>query len=184
MQGGFNIFKRQQVILSTLPPNPVPSTPKSVQHFVQRLPYHRCVLNFYNIYPLFNVTFQLVDDPIFIQIDDLEQRHGKPAEFTKVKEAMIYGKTGSLKIDDAIRSIPKGDFQDGVVLATMPSTYYYASLSDSVYAFAFNLADSDAQFRYPYRPKDTSDLPENYFHNIEGYDSKVVRKVCQCVSHY
>lgn len=91
---------------------------------------------------------------------------------------MINGKTGYLKIEDAIRSIPKGDFQDGVVLETTPSTYYYTSISDSVYAFAFNLADSDEQFRHPLRPNVTSDLPTNYYNNIEGYDSREVKKVC------
>ncbi|EDO28538.1 predicted protein [Nematostella vectensis] len=126
--------------------------------------------------PLLRPSTELVDDPIFIQISDLEQRDGEPKEFSKVQEAMMDGKTGSYRIENAIRSIPKGDFQDGVVLVTSPSTYFYTSIKDSVYAFAFNLADSDVDFRRPLRPKNQSDGQILYYSYLEAYNLSSVRK--------
>lgn len=127
----------------------------------------RCVLFFY----------QLVDDPIFIPISTLEQRNGKPVKFNSVVKAMMDGETGSLRIEDAIRSIPKGDFQDGVMLVTLPSTYFYTSIKDSEYVFAFNLADSDKNYRRPASPPPGSKIPASYYANIESYGSSEVKQV-------
>ena len=123
------------------------------------------------------VLSQLVDDPIFIPISTLEQRNGKPVEFNTVVKSMMDGETGSLRIEDAIRSIPKGDFQDGVILVTLPSTYYYTSIKDSEYVFAFNLADSDKLYRRPASPPQGSIFPVNYYSNIESYNSSEVKQV-------
>lgn len=120
---------------------------------------------------------QLVDDPIFIPISTLEQRNGKPAEFDTVAKGMMDGETGSLRIENAIRSIPKGDFQDGVMLVTLPSTYYYTSIKDSEYVFAFNLADSDKNYRRPASPPRGMKIPVNYYANILSYNSPEVRQV-------
>lgn len=90
---------------------------------------------------------------------------------------MMDRKTGSLRIEDAIRSIPKGDFQDGVMLVTLPSTYYYTSIKDSEYVFAFNLADSDKLYRRPASPPQGSTIPLNYYANIESYNSSEVKEV-------
>lgn len=118
-----------------------------------------------------------MDDPIFIPISTLEQRDGKPVEFNTVAQSMMEKKTGSLRIEDAIRSIPKGDFQDGVMLVTLPSTYYYTSIKDSEYVFAFNLADSDKQYRRPASPPQGLKIPVNYYANIESYNSSEVIQV-------
>ena len=118
-----------------------------------------------------------MDDPIFIPISTLEQRNGKPVEFNAVAQAMIEGKTGSLKIENAIRSIPKGDFQDGVMLVTLPSTYYYSSIKDSEYVFAFNLADSDKLYRRPASPPPGKMTPVNYYANVEAYNSTELKEV-------
>lgn len=118
-----------------------------------------------------------MDDPIFIPISTLEQRNGKPVKFNSVAKAMIDGETGHLRIEDAIRSIPKGDFQDGVMLVTLPSTYYYTSIKDSEYVFAFNLADSDENYRRPASPPRGSKIPVNYYANIESYNSSQVKQV-------
>lgn len=128
-------------------------------------------------HPLLRPSTELVDDPIFIPISTLEQRNGKPVEFNTVAQAMIEGKTGSLKIENAIRSIPKGDFQDGVMLVTLPSTYYYSSIKDSEYVFAFNLADSDKQYRRPASPPPGKMTPVNYYANVEAYNSTELKKV-------
>ena len=117
-----------------------------------------------------------MDDPIFIQIRDLEQRGGKPPKFKDVQQDMIKGNTGSMRIEDAIRSIPKGDFQDGVMLTTVPATYYYTSINNSVYAFAFNLADSDKLYRRA--SYNISSQPVNFFANLQAYNSTDVIKVC------
>ena len=90
---------------------------------------------------------------------------------------MMDGETGHLRIEDAIRSIPKGDFQDGVMLVTLPSTYYYTSIKDSEYVFAFNLADSDVNYRRPASPPHGSKIPVNYYANIESYKSSQVKQV-------
>lgn len=90
---------------------------------------------------------------------------------------MMDRKTDSLRIEDAIRSIPKGDFQDGVMLVTLPSTYYYTSIKDSEYVFAFNLADSDKLYRRPASPPQGSNIPVNYYANIESYNSSEVKEV-------
>lgn len=118
-----------------------------------------------------------MDDPIFIPISTLEKRNGKPIEFNSVAQAMMDGKTGSLRIEDAIRSIPKGDFQDGVILDTLPSTYYYSSIKDSEYVFAFNLADSDKLYRRPASPPRGLTIPVNYYANIESYNNSEVKQV-------
>ena len=98
-------------------------------------------------------------------------------KFNSVAKAMMDGETGSLRIEDAIRSIPKGDFQDGVMLVTLPSTYYYTSIKDSEYVFAFNLADSDKNYRRPASPPRGSKIPTNYYANIESYNTFEVKQV-------
>ncbi|KAJ7333705.1 hypothetical protein OS493_015788 [Desmophyllum pertusum] len=128
-------------------------------------------------HPLLRPSTELVDDPIFIPISTLEQRNGKPTEFNTVAKSMMDGETGSLRIEDAIRSIPKGDFQDGVMLVTLPSTYYYTSIKDSEYVFAFNLADSDKNYRRPASPPRGMKIPVNYYANIESYNSSEVKQV-------
>jgi len=128
-------------------------------------------------HPLLRPSTELVDDPIFIPISTLEQRNGKPVKFNSVAKAMMDGETGSLRIEDAIRSIPKGDFQDGVMLVTLPSTYYYTSIKDSEYVFAFNLADSDKNYRRPASPPRGSKIPASYYANIESYNSSEVKQV-------
>ena len=125
----------------------------------------------------FSLSYQLVDDPIFIPISTLEQRNGKPVKFNTVAQSMMEGKTGSLRIEDAIRSIPKGDFQDGVMLVTLPSTYYYSSIKDSEYVFAFNLADSDKLYRRPASQPRGLKMPVNYYANIEAYNSSEMKQV-------
>ena len=119
-----------------------------------------------------------MDDPIFIQISDLEQHDGKPADFEKVQRAMMNGKNGAFRLQDAIRSIAKGDLQDGVVLTTMPSTYYYASINDSVYSFAFNLADSDKEYRRAASPAHRGAGAINFFSNLLAYNTSEVVQVC------
>ena len=123
-----------------------------------------------------------MDDPIFIPISTLEQRDGKPVKFNTVVQSMMEGKTGSLRIEDAIRSIPKGDFQDGVMLVTLPSTYFYSSIKDSEYVFAFNLADSDKLYRRPASFPPGRVTPVSYYANVEAYNSTELKEVCM-VSH-
>ncbi|CAH1252963.1 CACNA2D2 [Branchiostoma lanceolatum] len=126
-------------------------------------------------HPLLRPSTQLVDDPIFIPIRQLEMPNGKPEKFLEVEEAMKRGKRGSLYIKDAIRGIPKGDFQDGVKVIVGPATYYYTALNDSVYAFAFNLADTDKNFRHPKEPKKTPKIPNSYYNLLTAYNDSSVR---------
>ncbi|XP_070555607.1 voltage-dependent calcium channel subunit alpha-2/delta-2-like [Ptychodera flava] len=130
-------------------------------------------------HPLMKPSSNLVDDPIFIPISQLEQREGRPEEFTSVEDAMKRGDSGYLRIENAYRGLPKGDFADGVKLTQQPASYYYTALNDSVYAFAFNLADSDMTFRRTHEPDDTlrKKLPVSYFNLLIEYDSPLGRSV-------
>ncbi len=51
--------------------------------------------------------FQLVDDPIFIHIKQLEQSEGKPEGFNEVVNDMTRGISGVKHIADASRAVPK-----------------------------------------------------------------------------
>ncbi|XP_071499643.1 voltage-dependent calcium channel subunit alpha-2/delta-3-like [Diadema antillarum] len=127
-------------------------------------------------HPLLKPSKTLVDDPIFINIGKLEQPEGKPEAFSKVVSEMRQGKSGSLYIQDAIRGIPKGDFADGVKTQKMPATYFYTSLNDSVYSFAFNLADTDKIFRRLAEPPDRSRYNTSYFNLLIEYNSTLARQ--------
>ena len=51
--------------------------------------------------------FQLVDDPIFIPIEQLEQKDGKPEEFSSVVQDIKAGKTGHLRIEKGRKAVHK-----------------------------------------------------------------------------
>ncbi len=62
--------------------------------------------------PFMCLGFQLVDDPIFIPIEQLEQKGGKPAAFSEVVSEMKAGHTGHKRIENA----RKGRGKVGVVV--------------------------------------------------------------------
>lgn len=68
-----------------------------------------------------------MDDPMFIPISKLEQTDGKPEAFSEVERNMKAGNTGSISLE-----------KNGV-----PVTYFFNSVQDSVYSFAFVLTPSD-----------------------------------------
>ena len=90
---------------------------------------------------------------------------------------MISGKKGSLRIPDAIRGISKGDFEDGTFYYSAPGSYYYSGINDSVYAFAFNLGDSDKVYRRLEVYDESFKMPTNYYANIQMYNSTKVKQV-------
>ena len=58
------------------------------------------------------ISVQLVDDPIFIPVSQLEQdKDGHPAEFSKVEADMKAGKTGHLHIQKARKGRRKVSFE-------------------------------------------------------------------------
>ncbi|XP_030839369.1 voltage-dependent calcium channel subunit alpha-2/delta-3-like [Strongylocentrotus purpuratus] len=126
-------------------------------------------------HPLLKPSKALVDDPIFINIAKLEQPEGKPESFSIVEKDMRQGMSGFLYIPDAIRGIPKGDFADGVKTLQQPATYYYTSLNQSVYSFAFNLADTDRSFRRLEEPPDRDRYNTSYFNLLIEYNSSLAR---------
>ncbi|XP_063967969.1 voltage-dependent calcium channel subunit alpha-2/delta-3-like [Lytechinus pictus] len=127
-------------------------------------------------HPLLKPSKALVDDPIFINIAKLEQPEGKPESFSIIEKEMRRGMSGFLYIPDAIRGIPKGDFADGVKTLQQPATYYYTSLNQSVYSFAFNLADTDKSFRRLEEPPDRERYNKSYFNLLIEYNSTLARK--------
>jgi hypothetical protein len=130
-----------------------------------------------------SVTFcvlQLVDDPIFVDISELEQKPGtaEAVTFRQVIEEMKAGKTGMKRIELADRALPKGDFQDGLKYVKTPVTYFYSGIPDSNYSFAFSFTDSDLNYRRPDRPRQAiGSLPVSYYGYMRSYNDSYVRKV-------
>ncbi|CAD5114296.1 DgyrCDS3438 [Dimorphilus gyrociliatus] len=110
----------------------------------------------------------LVDDPIFIPIEQLEQTQGEPRNFSRVVEEMKAGKTGQLTIKNARRGIGGKTFMD--------ATYYYAALNDSEYAFAFSMADTDKTFRRAQTPVDLDNYDKSYFNLLIEYNSSTAKE--------
>ncbi|XP_013386854.1 voltage-dependent calcium channel subunit alpha-2/delta-2 [Lingula anatina] len=132
-------------------------------------------------HPFLKPSTNLLDDPIFIPISQLEQdKEGHPTEFSKVLSEMVQGETGHLRIENGRRGSPKGDFRAGIKYEIMPSTYYYGALNDSEYSFAFSLADTDQEFRRSQEPVDKTrfhaPVNKSYFNLLIEYNSTVARR--------
>lgn len=51
---------------------------------------------------------KIIEDPIAVPITKLEQdNYGEPKSFNKLLRDMVDGKSGSLRIENAIRLLPK-----------------------------------------------------------------------------
>ena len=124
---------------------------------------------------------QLVDDPIFVDISQLEQKAGKDEAtdlFGDIVKEMKAGKTGSKRIEKGDRALPKGDFQDGVEYIKTPVTYFYSGIPDSSYSFAFSFTDSDLEYRRPEKPgQPIESLPRSYYGYLKSYNDSYVREV-------
>ena len=121
-----------------------------------------------------------MDDPIFVDISQLEQKAGADETeiFRQVVEEMKAGKTGAKRIEQDDRALPKGDFQDGVEYIKTPVTYFYSGIPDSSYSFAFSFTDSDLKYRRPVKPGQPIDsLPMSYYGYLKSYNDSYVRKV-------
>ncbi|XP_028402985.1 voltage-dependent calcium channel subunit alpha-2/delta-1-like isoform X1 [Dendronephthya gigantea] len=129
-------------------------------------------------HPLLRPSTQLVDDPIFVDIKELEKPGGDGMkDFTQVIKEMKEGKTGSKRIENADRALPKGDFQDGLKYIKTPVTYFYTGVPDSSYSFAFSFTDSDLKYRRPDRPgQAVGSLPKNFYGYMRSYNDSYVRK--------
>lgn len=131
-------------------------------------------------HPLLRPSTQLVDDPIFVEISELEQKEaGIEAvdQFRRVINAMKNHETGHQRIKTADRALQKGDFQDGLKNIKTPVTYFYSGIEDSIYSFAFSFTDSDLKYRRPNKPSQAiKDLPCSYFGHLKSYNTSYVRK--------
>ena len=56
---------------------------------------------------MYMMILQLVDDPIFIPIEQLELKNGKPAEFSQVMKDMMARKSGHLRIEKGRKGLKK-----------------------------------------------------------------------------
>lgn len=127
--------------------------------------------------------FQLFDDPIFVDISELEQKPDtdEAETFRQFIKEMKQGKTGSKRIEQADRALPKGDFQDGVKYIKTPVTYFYSGIPDSSYSFAFSFTDSDLKYRRPAKPVQlplNERSPMNFYGYMRSYNDSYVYKVC------
>ncbi|BFY99384.1 hypothetical protein BsWGS_02424 [Bradybaena similaris] len=113
-------------------------------------------------HPKLKPSTTLLEDPIIIPISQLEQDNGKPQEFDMIKMDMLQGKTGSMVIKN-----PKG---------SNTRTYYYGSILDREYSFAFSLASEDKIFRRSQEPKNRSNIGESYFNLLKLYDSPLLKE--------
>jgi len=101
------------------------------------------------IHPRIHTSDEMVDDPMLVNIKDLEQYYpptggvGQPTQFLDVLTAMTNNEYGEQTIADAKRFMQEGDVNDGVLWYNGRSHYYYAPIPDSDFVFAFNLADHD-----------------------------------------
>ncbi|ELU06451.1 hypothetical protein CAPTEDRAFT_215114 [Capitella teleta] len=116
-------------------------------------------------HPRLKPSTALVEDPIFIPIEQLEQKGGIPKEFTEVVAAMKAGLTGHKDV-------------------FISRTYYYAGLTGSEYSFAFSLSEADKVFRRAQQPQDLSSYGKSYFNLLVEYDSEVARRELPGVFEY
>ncbi|KAK2155924.1 hypothetical protein LSH36_227g06072 [Paralvinella palmiformis] len=119
-------------------------------------------------HPRLKPSTKLVDDPIFIPIQHLEQdKDRNPPEFSQVIKDMTAGKTGHIRVEKARKG------RGGKYLA---ATFYYAALNDSEYSFAFSLSDTDKVFRRAQEPEDKANYEKSYFNLLIEYNSKIARQ--------
>lgn len=90
----------------------------------------------------------MVEDPIFIPISKLEQPGGHPKEFDQIQEDMRAGRTGSRRVSRNRKVVGRLSDASGHYQAT----YYYAGVSGGQFSFAFNLDDTDMEFRRSQEP--------------------------------
>ncbi|GFO18775.1 voltage-dependent calcium channel subunit alpha-2/delta-2-like [Plakobranchus ocellatus] len=113
-------------------------------------------------HPKLKPSTKLLEDPIYIRISGLEQDNGSPAEFSEIEDAMMRGETGVKFIEKA---------RDGKA-----RTYFYASILNKEYSFAFSLANEDMEFRRSQEPLDRSHIGESYYNLLKMYSSPLLRK--------
>ncbi|RUS88477.1 hypothetical protein EGW08_003735 [Elysia chlorotica] len=113
-------------------------------------------------HPKLKPSTKLLEDPIYIPISGLEQDNGSPAEFSDIERAMINGETGVKFIEKA---------RDGKA-----RTYFYASIMNKKYSFAFSLASEDMEFRRSQEPSDRSNINDSYYNLLKMYASPLLKK--------
>lgn len=115
-------------------------------------------------HPKLKPSTNLVDDPIFIPISQLERdKDGNPPEFGLIEKEMKAGKTGQKRIEKSKQGYPR--------------TYYYGALEESEYSFAYILADTDMIFRRSQEPVDRSHYGPSYYNLLLEYKSELGRKL-------
>ncbi|KAL4236042.1 hypothetical protein ACF0H5_004428 [Mactra antiquata] len=114
-------------------------------------------------HPKLKPSTNLLEDPIFIPIQQLEKnKENQPEEFSEIERNMTLGKEGSKFIEKAI---------DG-----KPRTYYYAGLNNSEYSFAYSIAESDMEFLRSQEPMDRRKYKTSYFNLLKHYNSSYARQ--------
>ncbi|XP_055337095.1 voltage-dependent calcium channel subunit alpha-2/delta-3-like [Paramacrobiotus metropolitanus] len=143
----------------------VDATLEEIEHFLIRYQWGSVYTFIINregetiLHPKLKQSSTLLEDPIFIGIDQLEQdKDHKPEAFSTVERAM--------------RNLEKG--RQTIFRNNENVTYYYASAGDE-YSFAFVLANSDMVFRRAQEPLDDRQNTQSYWNLLIEYNTTHAR---------
>ncbi|KAK3089549.1 hypothetical protein FSP39_004513 [Pinctada imbricata] len=110
-------------------------------------------------HPKLKPSTNLLEDPIFIPISQLENQ--QPKEFSIIEIEMKERKNNHKFIEG----------KDG-----KSKSYFYAALNESEYSFAYVLQDTDKEFRRSQEPTTRPPNTKSYYNLLKEYQSPVVRK--------
>ena len=101
------------------------------------------------MHPALRPTSEMLDSPMLVNVKNLEMHNNAPTEFAStIYPAMVAGTTGSTVATNAPRFQANGDFSDGVSWTTgHTNNYWYGRIAGSKFSFAFNLANSDLNYK-------------------------------------
>jgi hypothetical protein len=128
------------------------------------------------IHPLLSPVRDLLNGPVFPDIEKVEMFDGEPAAFKDVREAMLRGESGQKTIMRR-KAIPLGSRDSGLSFVNVESTYFYGAVPGLDFAYAFVLSSSDLNYRRVapthavHDPASASYTGASYFHRFQDYNN-------------
>lgn len=100
----------------------------------------------------------------------LETKNGVP-DITNLRNALKNRQTGSISYSGISRPILRGEDQDGIIFEEgTTSNYFYSTIENTSYSFAYNFENDDLTFVYPSEVNLTNDVTAIY-HDLNLYRS-------------